>query len=173
MTAGSKFQAGHYYECRVKFTISDKNYLFPESGMTITANGSIIPEKSTPNETPLVSCFVREYDLETKSYCYTVYLRSKLAEEGKLDLTGVSRTDGTISYTILPSGTTTNLYVLVAQYDKNGKMVDLKQSPMIVVTSGDYESSLTGFTHAEGCNYKVFLMEYGNYGPLCKAVDLK
>lgn len=171
MTAGSKFQAGHYYECRVKFTISDTNYLFPESGMTITANGSNIPEQSTPNETPLVSCFVREYDFETKSYCYTVYLRSKLAEEGKLDLTGVSRTDGTISYTILPSGTSTSVYVFAAQY-KGGQLVDVKRSAVYNIVTAQQADTLTGFTHAEGCTYKVFLLEYGNYVPLCEAVEL-
>ena len=75
MTESSKFQAGHYYECRVKFTTSDKtNYQFPEAGnMTITANGKTIQETMSPYESPLVSCFAREY--EESAVKYTVYLR--------------------------------------------------------------------------------------------------
>ena len=78
MTESSKFQAGHYYECRVRFTTSDPtNYKFPEAGnMTITANGKTIPETmSSPYESPLVSCFAYGIDYETSSACYTVYLR--------------------------------------------------------------------------------------------------
>ena len=79
MSASNTFQAGHYYECRVKFTSSDKtNYQFPgaDAGMTITANGKTIPETmSSPYESPLVSCFAYGIDYETSSACYTVYLR--------------------------------------------------------------------------------------------------
>lgn len=78
MSDSSTFQAGHYYECRVKFTSSDKtNYQFPGvGGMTITANGKTIPETmSSPYESPLVSCFAYGIDYETSSACYTVYLR--------------------------------------------------------------------------------------------------
>lgn len=78
MSDSSTFQAGHYYECRVRFTTSDPtNYKFPEAGnMTITANGKTIPETmSSPYESPLVSCFAYGIDYETISACYTVYLR--------------------------------------------------------------------------------------------------
>ena len=77
MSASSTFQAGHYYECRVKFTSSDKtNYQFPGvGGMTITANGTAIQETTNPNEQWAVSCFAYEYDPGSSSYCYTAYLR--------------------------------------------------------------------------------------------------
>lgn len=93
MSASNTFQAGHYYECRVKFTSSDKtNYQFPgaDAGMTITANGTAIQETTKPHEQWAVSCFAYEYDPVSSSYCYTVYLRYGLGTGSTVSGTAVS-----------------------------------------------------------------------------------
>lgn len=172
MTASSKFQGGHYYECRVTFTLSETtNYQFPGvGGMTITANGTEIPETADPNATQ-TSCFKRVSEGTTVKYI--VYLRSELPEEGKLGLSSITREGGTIKYTILHNDTvpSTTVYVFAAQY-KDGQLVDVKQSAKITVNGSDENGEFTGFTHAEGCTYKLFLLENGKYVPLCNAADI-
>ena len=172
MTASSKFQGGHYYECRVTFTLSETtNYHFPGvGGMTITANGTEIPETADPNATQ-TSCFKRVSEGTTVKYI--VYLRSELPEEGKLGLSSITREGGTIKYTILHNDTvpSTTVYVFAAQY-KDGQLVDVKQSAKITVNGSDENGEFTGFTHAEGCTYKLFLLENGKYVPLCNAADI-
>lgn len=170
MTAESKFEAGHFYECRVQFALSDANYRFPGAGMTVTANGEMIPETDDPDANRLVSCFAWEADAEGK-IVYTVYLRGKLAAAGKLDLDAVSRDDGAICYTILPGGTAASVSVFAAQY-QGGRLVDVKQSAVTDVQSNKVSGQLTGFTHAAGSTYRVFLLQDGKFVPLCHAVDL-
>ena len=175
MSASNTFQAGHYYECRVKFTSSDKtNYQFPgaDAGMTITANGTAIQETTKPHEQWAVSCFAYEYDPVSSSYCYTVYLRYGLGTGSTVSGTAVSWNntdnavyllyDSSISDTDIKAEWKDGTYITSAKVLYTGTKGAISAA---TVDGKSMQEQSFSFNTVEAGTYKLAIFKPGKYVP--------